>query len=82
MNDIKRCHLIAEPGFPRGASHAADITYDEGFVRAVADWQEDNLGSGQGDGKVGPMTEAHLNIQHPQVDPAAENARATYTKGR
>jgi hypothetical protein len=54
---------------------------DEAFVRAVADWQEDHIGAGEGDGRVGPKTEAHLNIQHPKAAKAVEKAKAIQKAG-
>ncbi|NJO14868.1 MAG: hypothetical protein HC877_03710 [Thioploca sp.] len=78
----RRCHAHHTSLLQRALGMAATgIAYDEGFIRAVADWQEDNLGSGRGDGKVGPMTEAHLNIQHPQATTAANRALATQRAG-
>jgi hypothetical protein len=48
---------------------------DEAFARAVADWQEINMGSGEGDGKLGPKTEASLGIAHPKALAAVQRAR-------
>jgi hypothetical protein len=45
----------------------AAVLANEAFVRLVADWQEVNIGPGMGDGKMGPRTEAHLNIAHPKA---------------
>jgi len=53
----------------------AAVLADTAFVRLVADWQELNVGPGFGDGKIGPRTEAHLNILHPKA--AAAVAAAT-----
>jgi hypothetical protein len=55
---------------------------DEAFVRAVANWQEDNIGTGAGDGKIGAKTEAYLNIQHPKAAKAVEKARAIQKAGK
>jgi len=54
---------------------------DEAFVRAVADWQEAHIGHGEGDGKVGPKTEAYLCIPHPKALLAVAKARAILSKG-
>lgn len=54
---------------------------DEQFVRKVATWQESNLGLGQGDGKIGSKTEAHLNIQLPEATKAVQEAKKIKTKG-
>ena len=54
---------------------------DEAFVRAVADWQENHIGAGAGDGKIGPKTEAHLNIQHPKATAAVARALAIQAAG-
>jgi hypothetical protein len=48
---------------------------DEAFARAVADWQEANMGTGEGDGKLGPKTEASLGIPHPKALAAVQRAR-------
>ncbi len=55
---------------------------DEAFVRAVADWQEDNIGAGAGDGKIGPQTEAYLNIQHPKATAAVARALEIQKAGK
>jgi hypothetical protein len=47
---------------------------NEAFVRAVADWQEDHIRAGAGDGKVSAKTEAYLNIRHPKATVAAAHA--------
>jgi hypothetical protein len=54
----------------------AGLGLDEVFVRLVADWQELTLGAGQGDGKIGPKTEAYLAIPHPRALDAVARARA------
>lgn len=54
---------------------------DEEFVRAVAEWQELYIGPGQGDGKLGPKTEAHLGIQHPKALLAVTRAEAIFREG-
>ncbi len=51
-----------------------DGAIDEAFVRVVADWQEANLGAGQGDGRIGPNTEGALNILLPAAQRAADAA--------
>jgi hypothetical protein len=61
-------HPTARLAFLRAAFGAgAAVLANEMFVRLVADWQEANIGAGAGDGKVGPRTEAHLNIVHPKA---------------
>lgn len=54
---------------------------DDMFIRAVADWQEANLGPGRGDGKVSVETEASLNIQHPKAAFAVDRAIAAHHAG-
>jgi hypothetical protein len=54
---------------------------NETFVRAVADWQEDHIRAGAGDGKIDPKTEAYLNIQHPKATAAAARALAIQRAG-
>ena len=55
---------------------------DEAFVRGVADWQETNLGPGQGDGWVGPATEANLNIVLSEALRAVQAAIRMHGEGR
>jgi hypothetical protein len=62
-----------------GLSSAGGI--DEAFVRHVATWQETHVGSGSGDGKVGPATEAHLNILLPEAQAAADAADRIRLRG-
>jgi hypothetical protein len=47
---------------------------DEALVRAVADWQEAQLGIGRGNGTIDPATEANLNILEPQAQRAVDEA--------
>jgi hypothetical protein len=54
---------------------------DEDFVRTAADWQEANLGAGQGDGKVGPATEGALNILLPAAQKAVDAIVEMLKKG-
>jgi hypothetical protein len=59
----------------------AAVLANEAFVRLVADWQEANIGPGAGDGKIGPRTEAHLNIAHPKAIAAAVAAQKVQAAG-
>ena len=54
---------------------------DEVFVRLVADFQEAALGSGTGDGKIGPKTEAYIGIIHPKALHAVAHARSIQAAG-
>ncbi|MCC6125439.1 MAG: hypothetical protein IT426_10780 [Pirellulales bacterium] len=54
---------------------------EEEFARFVADWQEDHIGAGEGDGKLGPKTEAYLGIQHPKATAAAVSAEDVQRTG-
>jgi len=54
---------------------------NELFVRLVADWQEKFVGAGQGDGKIGPKTEAYLGIVHPKALHAVARALAIKNAG-
>jgi hypothetical protein len=64
-----------------GLSASASPHDEEGFARYVADWQEDHIGVGQGDGKLGPKTEAYLGIVHPKAAAAATHALAIQRRG-
>jgi hypothetical protein len=54
---------------------------DEELVRHVATWQETSVGSGLGDGMIGPQTEAHLNILLPEASRAADAAERIRVQG-
>jgi hypothetical protein len=54
---------------------------DDAFVRAVADWQEANVGTGAGDGKIGPRTEAFMNLVHPRAIAATTAAKQIQLQG-
>jgi len=56
-------------------------TFDDPFVRSVADWQELNLGLNMGTGKVDPLTEATLGILLPQATRAVDAARQMLAAG-
>jgi len=51
------------------------------FVRLVADFQEAMIGAGNGDGKIGPKTEAYLGIVHPKALAAVARARSIQSAG-
>src|SRR6266487_3533319 len=75
-------HPTTRLAFLRAAFGAgAAVLSNEVFVRFVADWQEANIGAGAGDGKIGPRTEAHLNIMHPKALGATVAARAIQAAG-
>lgn len=59
----------------------ASLDDEAGFARFVADWQEDHIGVGQGDGKLGPKTEAYLGITHPKALVAVANAKSIQRGG-
>lgn len=69
------------PLFRRAMGLTPTGALDEAFVRRVADWQEDHIAAGEGDGKIGPKTEGHLNIQHPKATAAANKARSIQRRG-
>jgi hypothetical protein len=54
---------------------------DAPFVRAVADWQEAHFGTGQGNGQVGPTTEAHLHLLLPEAERAVLAAHQMLARG-
>lgn len=56
-------------------------TVDETLVRTAADWQEANLGAGEGDGKIGPKTEGGLNILLFRAEKAVKAAEEMFKKG-
>ena len=74
---VRDSTLRAALGIPPDAS----LDDEAGFARFVADWQEDHIGVGQGDGKLGPKTEAYLGITHPKAVMAAANARSIQLAG-
>ncbi len=54
---------------------------DDAFIRVVADWQETNVGVGSGDGRIGPKTEAFMNLVHPRAVAAAHEAKRLQAVG-